>query len=95
MKKKGSSEPIMEQEFELEDTELPEQQYGDRILVLQREPLSRKTMLLHAGVQDIRCIWCIRVKALATAEELGDGWICEDCLSEMENIKRYGGQRGK
>ncbi len=67
----------------------------DRVVVLEKEPLSRKTMLIEAGAKEVRCTWCIRVKPLATAEEVGDGWLCEDCLSEMEETPRYGGQRAK
>jgi hypothetical protein len=85
----------MDLEYELEDLDLFDQQYADRVLVLKKEPLSRKKMLVGAGVKEVRCIWCVRIKPIATAEELGDGWICEDCLSEMEHTQRYGGQRGK
>jgi hypothetical protein len=82
-------------EWELEDVELPDQNNVDRVVVLRKEPLSRKAMLMHAGVKEIRCIYCVRIRPIAGAEELGDGWICENCLSEVEDTQRYGGQRGK
>jgi hypothetical protein len=82
-------------EWELEDIELPDQKPVDRVLVLTREPPSRKTQLMHAGVEEIRCIYCVRIRPIAGAEELGDGWICEDCLCEVEGTRWYGGQRSK
>jgi hypothetical protein len=90
---KKNAGKVMEQECWTEDMEPPDEKQADRV-ILKKEPLPRKTMLLEAGVKEVRCIWCIRIKPLATAEELGDGWICEDCLSEMEDTRQYGGQRG-
>ena len=85
-----------EQEHVEEDSMLlMQEEYADRVVALKKEPLSRKIMLMEAGAKEVRCIWCIRVKPLATAEEVGDGWICEDCLSDIEEMPRYGGQRGK
>jgi hypothetical protein len=83
------------QEYREEDSALSYEEYGDRVVVLKKEPRSRKTMLIESGVKEVRCISCVRVKPIATAEEAGDGWICEDCLSEAEETPRYGGQRGK
>jgi hypothetical protein len=93
-KKKNTGEAAAP-EWELEDVELPDQNCVDRVVVLRKEPLSRKTMLMHAGVKEIRCIYCVRIRPIAGAEELGDGWICENCLSEVEDTQKYGGQRGK
>ena len=93
-KKKNAATPV-EREYELGDTEASAQQYTDRVVVLKKEPLPRKAMLMNAGVKDVRCVWCLRIKPIATAEELGDGWICEACLSDVEDTRRYGGQRGK
>jgi hypothetical protein len=82
-KKKVAVTPL-EQEYGLEDTAVFDQENAERVVVLQKEPLQRKAMLIHAGVKDVRCLWCLRIKPLATAEELGDGWICETCLSDVE-----------
>jgi hypothetical protein len=95
MEKKGGSVKPVEREYELDDAELVDQQYTDRVVVLKKEPLPRKVMLTNTGVKDIRCVWCLRIKPLATAEELGDGWICEACLSDVEHTRRCGGNRGK
>jgi len=84
-----------EPEYLEEDSVPVQEEYADRVVALKKEPLSRKTMLMEAGAKEVRCIWCIRVKPLTTAEEVGDGWICEDCLSDIEEMPRYGGQRGE
>jgi hypothetical protein len=89
MKKKDTIKPE-ELEWEPEDTERL-----DGILILKKEPLSRKTKLIEAGVKEVRCVWCLRIKPIATAEEIGDGWLCEGCLSDLETTRRCGGQRGK
>jgi hypothetical protein len=83
------------QEWELEDTEPSDVVCLDRVVELRKEPPSRKMQLMHAGVKEIRCVHCVRVKPIAGAEELGDGWICGDCLCDVEDTRRYGGQRGK
>jgi hypothetical protein len=95
MEKKDNDVEPVGSECGIEDTESFQEEYTDRIVVLKREPLPRKLKLMDAGVRDIRCIWCVRIKPIATAEDLGDGWVCEDCLSDMEDPRRYGGQRGK
>jgi hypothetical protein len=95
MEEKDSSIKLAEAEYELGDAEQFYQEYTDRVVILKKEPLPRKAMLMHVGVKDIRCVLCVRIRSLATAEELGDGWICEDCLSDVEDARRYGGQRGK
>jgi hypothetical protein len=91
--KKGIAN-IHEEEWELEETGLPDEVCLDRTLVLRREPLPRKVHLMAAGVREIRCISCGRIKPIAGAEELGEGWICEDCLSDAAEVGRCGGQRG-
>jgi hypothetical protein len=83
------------QEWEVEDTEPLEEEFRDRILILRKGPIPRKVQLIAAGVKDIRCVCCVRIKPIASAEELGDGWVCEDCLSDAANNLRYGGQREK
>ena len=70
-----------EEEWEFEEAELPEEERRDRTLVLGKEPLPRKVMLMAVGIKEIRCMCCVRIKPIASAEELGQGWICEDCLS--------------
>jgi len=71
-----------EEEWKLEEAELPDEECQDRTLVLGKEPRPRKLMLIAAGVKEIRCICCVRIRPIAGAEELGEGWICEDCLSD-------------
>jgi hypothetical protein len=83
-----------DEELELEETELDEEEYLDRTLVLRREPLPRKVHLIAAGVKEIRCIACGQIKPIAGAEELGEGWICEDCLNSSAEFGKVGGQRG-
>jgi hypothetical protein len=83
-----------EEEWELEEAEPSDEECLDRTLVLRREPLSRKVHLIAAGVKEIRCIACGRIRPIAGAEELGDGWICEDCVSDAAEVGKCGGQRG-
>jgi hypothetical protein len=71
-----------EEEWAFEEADAADAEYQDRTLVLAKEPLPRKVQLMAAGVKEIRCIRCNRVKPIAGAEELGEGWICEDCLSD-------------
>jgi hypothetical protein len=71
------------QGWESEDNEPYDHTYSDRCLVLVKEPLPRKAQLIHAGVKHIRCISCGRIRPIAGAEELGDGWICEDCVPDV------------
>ena len=71
-----------EQEWEFENTELPDQEQSDRRLVLVKEPLPRKVQLMGAGVREIRCVHCVKIKPIAGAEDLGEGWICGECLSD-------------
>ena len=84
-----------EEEWKSEETELSDEECQDRTLVLGKEPLPRKVMLIAAGVKEIRCICCFRIRPIAYAEEFNEGWICEDCLSEATEERRYGGQRGR
>lgn len=94
MKSKKGIVNNREEEWEIEETELEEEECLDRTLVLRREPLPRKVHLIAAGVKEIRCIACGRIKPIAGAEELGEGWICEDCLADATDLGRCGGQRG-
>ncbi len=63
----------------------------ETVLVIKKEPLPRKVRLMHDGVKAIRCISCLRIALIASAAECGDGWICGDCLSDMEKTQKYGG----
>ena len=47
------------------------------------------------GVKEIRCSCCDGIKPLAGAEDSEEGWICEDCMLEMMQQPKYGGQRGR
>jgi hypothetical protein len=82
-KKKNVVKPAA-QEWEFEDTEPSDQEYTDRVLVLRKEPIPRKVRLMDAGAKEIRCVCCVRIRPIAGAEEFGDGWICEDCLPDVQ-----------
>jgi hypothetical protein len=79
-----------EEEWAFEEAEPPDQDSEDRTLVLRKEPLPRKVQLMAAGVKEIRCICCVRIRPIAGAEELGEGWICESCLSEATEERKCG-----
>ena len=82
-----------EQEWEFESIELPDQTQSDRRLVLVKEPLPRKVQLISAGVKEIRCVCCVKIKPIAGAEDLGEGWICEECLSDALDAQKPGQSR--
>jgi len=88
----GSKNEAMghEKEWKFEEGELPDDEYQDRTLVMRKEPRPRKVMLMAAGVKEIRCICCVRIKPIAGAEELDEGWICEDCLSDATEERKCG-----
>lgn len=79
-----------EEEWEFEEADQPDEECQDRTLVLGKEPRPRKAMLIAAGVKEIRCIYCVRIRPIAGAEELGEGWVCEDCLSEETEERKCG-----
>jgi hypothetical protein len=79
-----------EKEREFEEAELPDDGYQDRTLILRKEPLPRKVMLMATGVKEIRCICCVRIRPIAGAEEFGEGWICEDCLADATEERKCG-----
>lgn len=79
-----------EEEWDFEDVELLEQQHQDRTLVLGKEPLPRKIQLIAAGVKEIRCISCKRIRPLIGAEEVGEGWVCGDCFAEAMEEQKCG-----
>jgi hypothetical protein len=90
MGRKSNEAKVLEHEDEFEESEVLDSEFEDRTLILRREPLPRKAKLIASGVEEIRCLYCTRVKPIAGAEELGEGWICEDCLSDAEE-RKYGG----
>jgi hypothetical protein len=83
MEKKKSAPEF--EERELEDIGPVD---SDRVMVLKKEPLPRKVMLMNAGVKEIRCVCCIQIKPIAEAEDLGDSWVCGECLSEAAEKRR-------
>jgi hypothetical protein len=91
MGRKRSAVKRHEEDWQLEEEEPPDQVYQDRTLVLRKEPLPRKKYLIAAGVKEIRCICCVRVKPLQSSEELGEGWICKDCLPDSTVEQRHAG----
>jgi hypothetical protein len=90
MRSKKNAAKGHEKEWELEEAEPPDQGCQDRTLVLRKEPLPRKVQLMAAGVKEIRCICCVRIRPIAGAEELDEGWLCEDCLSEATEQRKCG-----
>ena len=67
----------------------------DEVLVLKKQPPPRKEQLIAHGAKEIRCACCGQIRPIAGAEELDDGWICEECYAEVAPEPRYGGQRGR
>ena len=90
MRNKKNAAKVREEKWEFEEPEMPDEGCQDRTLVLGKEPLSRKVMLVAAGVKEIRCICCVRIRPIAGAEELGEGWICGDCLSAAMEQRKCG-----
>jgi hypothetical protein len=94
MTRKKTAVAADEGEWEIDDSGL-DHECLDRTLVLRREPLPRKVQLMAAGVREIRCTCCVRVRPIAEAEEFGEGWICENCLSEALEKWKGAGEPGK
>ena len=88
MKSKRNVAKGREEEWEFEEPEPPDEE--DRTLVLGKAPRPRKVMLLAAGVKEIRCIRCAQIRPIAGAEELGERWICGDCLSDATEERKCG-----
>ncbi len=80
MGRNTSAAEAYEGEWDYEET-TPDDEGRDRTVVLIKAPIPRKLQLMALGVREIRCMCCIRVMPIAGAEELDEGWICEDCLS--------------
>jgi hypothetical protein len=87
MGKKRNAPQLEEEDWEFEDLEPVE---SDRVVVLKKDPLPRKVMLMAAGVKEIRCVCCGRIAPIASAEDFDDGWICGECLSESAEKRRCG-----
>lgn len=81
MGRKANAAKGQEEEWDLEE-EPADQTCRDRTLVLRKEPLPWKVQLMHAGVKEIRCTCCSRVKPIAGAREVDEGWLCEDCVPD-------------
>jgi hypothetical protein len=91
MGRKRKVSEVREEDWQFEEDEQPGQEYENRTLVLRKEPLPRKASLMASGVKEIRCLCCIRIKPIEGAEELGEGWICNDCLPEASTKRRHAG----
>ena len=88
MKNRKNVTKAHEDEWDIDEIEVPDEGSLDRTLVLRREPVPRKTHLMAAGVKDIRCICCGQIRPIAGAGDLGEGWICEDCLSDTAERRK-------
>ena len=95
MKKGRNTAEILGSDYELDDIEPSEGEYQERTLILKSAPPSRRAQLMAHGVREIRCACCDRIRPLAGAEDCEEGWICEDCVAEMMQEPKYGGQRGR
>jgi len=84
-----------EEEYAFEEAEITDFTCQDRTLVLKREPMPRKVHLIAAGVREIRCLCCIRIRPIEGAEEAGEGWICGDCMAYVAEERKTGEQRRK
>ncbi len=90
MKKNRRTARVSIYDEELEDLDLVDQRFQDRTLVIKQPP-ARKGQLMAQGVKEIRCACCIQIRPIAGAEEYHpEGWICEDCLSEAMQNRKFG-----
>ena len=92
MKKGSNTAEILGDDDGLDDMELSDGERQERTLILKAEPASRKVQLMARGVKEIRCTRCGQIRPIAGAEESEEGWICGDCLPEMIQEPKYGGQ---
>ena len=83
MKKGRNTAKILGSDVELDDIELSEGGGQERTLILKAVPRSKRVQLIAQGAKEIRCICCHQIRSLAGAEEFEEGWICEDCLTEI------------
>jgi hypothetical protein len=79
MSRRSSTAKSHDEEYELDEEELLIEECQDRTLVLSKQPLPRKVHLMAAGVREVRCICCQRVRPIAEAEDFGEGWMCRGC----------------
>jgi hypothetical protein len=80
MKKGRNTAEILDNDGELDDTELSDGESQERTLTLKAEPASRKVQFMARGVKEIRCTRCSQIRPIVGAEQSEEGWICEDCL---------------
>jgi hypothetical protein len=80
MKKARNEAAVLDYDENYGDAEMWEGKREERTLVLKAVPRSRKVQLMAQGAKEIRCGFCGRIRPIAGAEELGDQWVCEDCL---------------
>jgi hypothetical protein len=95
MKKKKNTAEALDSDSEFDDIELSDGKYQERTLVFKAAPPSMRVQLMAHGAIEIRCTCCNRIMPLAGAEESEEGWICEDCVPEMTQGRKYGGQKGR
>ncbi len=95
MKKGRNTAEILGSDDELDGIELSDDGCEERTLILKAAPPSRRAQLMAHGAIEIRCTCCGQIRPLAGAEESEEGWICEDCVKEMMQEPKYGGQKGR
>ena len=95
MKQGKRAAPILQHSEEIDYSEITDRGPHEERLILKKEPPARREQLMAHGVKDIRCICCMRVRPIAGSAESAEGWICEDCISEMMEKPRFGGQRAR
>ncbi len=92
-KRKNVSQAVRDDEM-LDDLESWEGRREDRTLVLKAVPRSRKVQLMAQGAKEIRCGCCGHIRPIAGAEEVGELWICEDCLPPGMRLQNTGEGKG-
>jgi hypothetical protein len=93
--KKGRNTAEVLGDDELDDMQASREPCQEMTLTLKAAPPSRKVQLIAHGVKEIRCACCGQIRPIAGAEDSEEGWICEDCLPDMADEPKYGGQRGR
>jgi hypothetical protein len=83
MAKGKNTAEVLDNDDELDFTELADNQYQERTLVLKAAPPSRRAQLLAHGAIEIRCLCCGQIRPLAKAEEYEEGWVCKACVPKI------------
>jgi hypothetical protein len=83
MAKGKNTAEVLDNDDELDFTELADNQYQERTLVLKAAPPSRRAQLLAHGAIEIRCLCCGQIRPLAKAEEYEEGWVCKTCVPKI------------